>query len=93
MPPSANKYWRTAMINKRAQTYLSKEAKDFKREVAAIVEVAGVPLIEGRVQVGVYLYPQRPLDWAKRAMKDLLYWDDSVSASTWTTLGRPSTTL
>lgn len=76
---SANRYWRTAVINERAQTYPSKEGKDYKTEVAWLAKSAGVrkPL-QGRVQVDIRLYPNLPLDWAKRVKKDPGGWDDTV---------------
>lgn len=78
-PPSANRYWRTAIVCGRAQTYPSADAKTFKKEVTKIAAAAGLldPII-GRIQLHVQLYPQRPQDWAKRARKDPLCWDDDV---------------
>jgi crossover junction endodeoxyribonuclease RusA len=78
-PPSANRYWRTAVVCNRAQTYPSAEAKEFKREVAKIAAAAGLAKpIDGRIELHVQLYPQRPQDWLKRARKDPLTWDDDV---------------
>lgn len=62
-----------------AMTYVTTEAKKYKETVAWLLRAAGVrqPL-QGRVQVDIKLYPHRPLDWAKRAKADPLYWADSV---------------
>lgn len=78
-PPSANRYWRTAVVCGRAQTYPSKDAKEFKCSVALACRRAGVmkPLA-GRVAIGIQLYPNRPQDWVKRARKDPASWDDDV---------------
>lgn len=80
-PISANRYWRTFMPRgfKAPVTTLSKEAKDYKREVKRLVEAAGVlePL-PGRVRVEIELYPFRPQDYAKRARANPMNWDDDV---------------
>ena len=34
--------------------------------------------MQGRVAVHIELWPHRPLDWAKRAKSDPLYWADTV---------------
>jgi crossover junction endodeoxyribonuclease RusA len=34
--------------------------------------------LQGRVSLHVQLYPQRPQDWARRAKRDPLTWDDDV---------------
>lgn len=79
-PVSANRYWRTRVVKGIAMTYVSTEAKDYKREVAWLVKAAGIRQpINGRVAVSYVLYPKRPLDWSKRASKDPLGWDDTVA--------------
>jgi crossover junction endodeoxyribonuclease RusA len=78
-PPSSNRYWRTAVVCGRAQTYPSDDAKAFKSEVRALALQAGVRKpIEGRIAIALQLYPQRPQDWVKRARRDPLTWDDDV---------------
>lgn len=80
-PVSSNRYWRTFMPKgfKAPVTTLSKEAKDYKQAVASLAKEAGISEpISGRVAVSYVLYPQRPQDWAKRAAKDPMRWDDSV---------------
>lgn len=78
-PPSANRYWRTAVVCGRAQTYPSADAKAYKSDVKAAAVRAGVrEPITGRIELQVQLYPQRPKDWAKRAKRDPLAWDDDV---------------
>lgn len=82
-PLSANRYWasRVAKINGVLMplTYVTADAKAYKQEVAWLAKAAGVrkPML-GRVAVDVRLYPMRPADWAKRAAKDPLGWDDTV---------------
>ena len=80
-PVSSNRYWRTFMPKgfKAPVTTLSKEAKDYKQAVGLIAKEAGIiKPIAGRVAVSYVLYPQRPQDWANRAAKDPVRWDDSV---------------
>lgn len=80
-PVSANLYWRSFVPkgHRRAIVTLSDEAKAYKAEVHWLAKSAGIrtPLL-GRVEVGVKLFPQRPLDWARRAGKNPLAWDDDV---------------
>src|SRR5574343_221261 len=80
-PISANRYWRSFVPrgHARAIVTLSDEAKDYKEQVNLLCWQAGIrePL-EGRVAVTVQLFPQRPLDWARRARKDPQAWDDTV---------------
>lgn len=60
-------------------TTLSAEAKAYKAEVGWLAKAAGVRKpIPGRVAVAIQLYPNRPQDWAKRAAKDPMGWDDTV---------------
>lgn len=78
-PISANVYWRSMVRFNRAITYVSPEAKDFKQKVQHIAHAAGIRTpITGRVELGVQLYPQRPLDWARRAKRNPHGWDDDV---------------
>lgn len=80
-PISANRYWRSFVPrgHQRAIVTLSDEAKAYKQDVGVLVRKAGVrqPLA-GRVAIEILLYPKRPLDWAKRARKAPLTWDDDV---------------
>lgn len=80
-PISANRYWRSFVPrgHQRAIVTLSDEAKAYKQDVGVLVRKAGVrqPLA-GRVAIEIHLYPKRPLDWAKRARKAPLTWDDDV---------------
>ena len=80
-PISANLYWRSFVPkgHQRAIVTLSDEAKAYKQEVGWLARQAGVrqPLA-GRVAVEILLYPQRPQDWARRARKAPLTWDDDV---------------
>jgi crossover junction endodeoxyribonuclease RusA len=83
-PPSANRYWRSRIVTPKGKepfvnTYISSEAKQFKETAGWLLRAAGVRQpIAGRVQVDLQLWPHRPLDWAKRAKADPLYWADTV---------------
>jgi len=78
-PVSANRYWRTRVVKGIAMTYISAEAKAYKATVRSLAKIAGVKApIAGRVAVAIRLYPNRPQDWAKRAAKDPMGWDDTV---------------
>ncbi|QWF19284.1 RusA family crossover junction endodeoxyribonuclease [Lysobacter capsici] len=78
-PISANRYWATTTIRGRAITYVTKEAKQFRADVANIARMAGLRTpLDGRVALVLRLYPQRPQDWAKRARKNPDCWDDDV---------------
>lgn len=79
-PPSANRVWRTRVVKGIAMTYVSHEAKAYKDAIGWIARQAGIRKpITGRVEVTYTLFPKRPLDWKKRAEKDPLGWDDTVS--------------
>ena len=80
-PISANRYWRSFVPRgkTRAIVVVSDEAKAYKQEVGWLARAAGLRSpFAGRVAVAVVLYPSRPQDWAKRAQRDPLTWDDSV---------------
>ena len=89
-PISANLYWRTVVVKSQgalgpdgpqpyASTYVSEEAKRYKRDVRIAAYEQGVRApIAGRVSVGIQLYPHRPLDWQKRVRADPMNWDDDV---------------
>lgn len=84
-PVSANRYWATRVTKSKqtgkwiAMTYVTSEAQAYKEKVGWLMRAAGVrkPL-QGRVAVDIKLYPHRPLDWARRAKADPLYWADTV---------------
>lgn len=82
-PISANRYWTQFTLGKGKSARLmqapSKEAKAYKAEVqkAAVLGCVGQP-ITGRVRIDIELYPQRPQDWARRAQRNPLTWDDDV---------------
>jgi len=85
-PVSANRYWATRCYRVkgtrntwRSMTYVTKEAEAYREQVKAIVRAYGVTTpIEGRVTVGIRLYPHRPLDWKLRMRKYGDCWDDTV---------------
>jgi crossover junction endodeoxyribonuclease RusA len=78
-PVSANVYWRTRVVKGVAMTYVSAEAKEYKRAVDKALVAAGFggPIL-GRVAVSMTLYPHRPQDWQKRMKKLGDAWDDGV---------------
>lgn len=84
-PPSGNHYKGERIIpaskGKGAFSvkYLTEAAKVFKAEVQRRALMAGIRQpFPWRVIVEGQLYPNRPLDWEKRARKDPEGWDDTV---------------
>lgn len=84
-PVSANRYWATRVIKSKAtgqwlsMTYVTPEAEAYKQRVAWIAGEAGVKRpLAGRVWVDLRLFPERPQDWARRAQRDPVSWDDRV---------------
>jgi crossover junction endodeoxyribonuclease RusA len=83
-PISANRYWAYRTVKPRGKPefvsmYVTKEAKEYKDQVAKMARVAGVRApIAGRVALELTLYPHRPLDWQKRMRQQGPAWDDSV---------------
>lgn len=78
-PVSCNRYWRTRTVKGFAMTYVSEEAKQYKRDVAWLAKAAGLRApLSGRVRVDIQLYPQQPQDFAKRARLNPDNWDDGV---------------
>lgn len=57
-PISTNRYWRTF----RNQTVLSREAKQYKQEVAWLAKQAKMSLLEGEVEIHVRLIPRARKD-------------------------------
>lgn len=78
-PLSANRYWRPVPIGKHITIVPTKEAKQYRKDVAALCAAAGVRSpVAGRVEIAVALYPHRPLDWQKRQRQHGAAWDDTV---------------
>jgi crossover junction endodeoxyribonuclease RusA len=78
-PISANRYWRPVKLGAHISIVPTKEAKQFRADVAALCRSQGVLApITGRVHVDVKLYPARPQDWQKRMRQDGPTWDDTV---------------
>lgn len=78
-PISANRYWRPVNLGKHISIVPTKEAKQYREQVAWIARAAGArqPLA-GRIAVDLKLYPHRPQDWKTRQRKLGAAWDDSV---------------
>jgi crossover junction endodeoxyribonuclease RusA len=80
-PVSANRYWISFYAPKLKRVIVgpTKEAKQYKRDVGYIARAAGFTTPwTGRVGMSIVLHPHRPLDWAKRAARDPLGWEDTV---------------
>jgi crossover junction endodeoxyribonuclease RusA len=84
-PISANVYWHSRIVKAKATgkqivvTHPTRDAQNYCEDVGWRCKAAGVRQpIHGRVRVDIALYPSRPQDWAKRASKDPLYWDNDV---------------
>lgn len=82
-PVSANRYWGTRVIRtggiERAMTYVTKEALQYRIDVARICADAGVNApLEGRIAMQLRLFPQRPQDWRTRQRKLGELWDEDV---------------
>jgi crossover junction endodeoxyribonuclease RusA len=78
-PISANRYWQTTAIRGRAMTYVSKEAKAYKADVARCCRLSGLLVpIAGRVAIHAELFPAMPQDWERRKRRDGVNWDDTV---------------
>ena len=80
-PLSANKYWRPVRIGQHITIVPTKEAKDYRKTVAAIAAGLGIVTpLTGRVAIEIDLYPHRPLDFKTRQRKLGPAWDDSVQS-------------
>lgn len=81
MPISSNRYWHPVKLGKHISIVPTKEAKQYRVDMANMARVAGVKApILGRIKVEIWMYPHRPLDWQKRMQKHGELWDDSVRA-------------
>jgi crossover junction endodeoxyribonuclease RusA len=84
-PLSANRYWASRVVQVKGKpmpvVYVTKEAKDYRKTVAAIAAGCGiVQPLPGRVAIEIDLYPHRPLDFKARQRKLGPVWDDSVQS-------------
>ena len=84
-PISANRYWATRVIPARpgkkalAITYVTDDAKDYKRTAAWSARQAGIiKPFDGRVSLVIDLFPHRPQDWQKRQRINGDLWSDTV---------------
>lgn len=85
-PISANRYWQTRVMGGKsargramATTYISADAKAYKKQVQQLAYAAGVlSPIAGRYEMHIQLYPHSPLDWKTRQRKLGAAWDDGV---------------
>lgn len=78
-PISANRYWRPVKLGAHISIVPTKDAKQYREDVARLCFAQGVTKpIAGRVAVVLQLYPHRPLDWQKRQRQHGAAWDDTV---------------
>lgn len=76
---SSNKYWRPVRLGTHITIVPTKEAKQYKAEVQRLARAAGVVKpMEGRMRLEIWLYPNRPQDWAKRQRQQGPAWEDTV---------------
>ena len=61
-PVSANRYWRTAVVNGRARTYRSKEANDYRRAVQWLAKAERVKAHDGDYSLEFELHPRKNKD-------------------------------
>lgn len=78
-PISSNRYWRPVRIGQHITIVPTKEAKQYRADVATLCRAAGIRTpLAGWVAVDVRLYPNRPQDWQKRQRQHGEAWDDTV---------------
>lgn len=78
-PLSANRYWRPVPIGKHITIVPTKEAKQYRKDVAGRCAAHGITrVVKGRVAIDIKLFPHRPLDWQKRMRLHGEAWDDTV---------------
>lgn len=76
-PVSANRYWKTRVIKNFAQTYLSAEAKDYRKQVMRLA--ANFKTVQGDVSIGLVLAPRlTKKNEASRVLMDL---DNSIKVT------------
>lgn len=76
-PVSANRYWRTRVIKKYAQTYLSAEAQEYKRTAKMIA--GDTACIQGDICIGLVLAPK--FTKKNEASKVLMDLDNSIKVT------------
>lgn len=76
-PVSANRYWRTRVIKKYAQTYLSAEAQEYKRTAKMIA--GDTACIQGDICIGLVLAPR--MTKKNEASKVLIDLDNSIKVT------------
>jgi crossover junction endodeoxyribonuclease RusA len=89
-PPSANEYWRTALVKGRPQTYVSEMGKAYRKEVATLCAAAGVTCFTGGTSLRLAVFrPRRAGDTSNRikvledALRELAYADDAQNVEVW----------
>lgn len=89
-PPTANFYWRTALVRGRPQTYVSEEGKAYRAEVQKLCAAAGVRCFTGATSLRLAIFrPRRAGDVSNRikvledALRELVYRDDEQNVEVW----------
>lgn len=83
-PVSANRYWASRIVQPKlgsvfVSTYVTPEAKRFKKSAERLLRQAGVrSALPGRMHVDIKLWPHRPLNYRKRMREHGDLWDDTV---------------
>ena len=62
-PPSVNHYWRSLAIRRHVQVVISREGREYRKDVARIVAEGGMAKVLGAVQIRRILYCP---DWRGR---------------------------
>jgi len=83
-PPSANRYWRTRVLRSRGQvlvqTYLSPEAKAYKKAVAEVCERAHLEPVDGEVSLVLHVFRPKLVGDLSNRLKVL---EDSLNGFAW----------
>lgn len=86
-PISANDYWGDRVLpppkgstrKPIVQTYVTPAARQYREDIGWLVKAAGIHKpFPWRVDLELWLYPHRPIEWATRMRKDPIAWDDTV---------------
>ncbi|WP_432785038.1 Crossover junction endodeoxyribonuclease RusA [Oligella sp. MSHR50489EDL] len=78
-PVSANRYWRTAVVNGRVRTYRSKDANDYRKVVAWIAKENGLKAHDGDFKIALELHQR--LTKAKTASRVCLDIDNAIKVA------------
>jgi crossover junction endodeoxyribonuclease RusA len=75
-PPSINRYWRNLVVGHKGRTIISREGRDYRDEVCALLRGRDQSVLTGRLAVVLELHPpdrrRRDLDNTLKATLDAL---------------------